>query len=426
MSEQLAPTGRVEGHSLARHWWRGTTFALGALLLNAAALFLAARPSEVAPSHIPSVVLVGIAGVQLLLFGFWLERERPMSWQSAASPQIQRTLVQRTLFAVALSIVSALPSVYLLRHVPRATHAAVLLVEFSACVPLLAFYQSALWLERLSSATRPSFRSHVTQASKATLFLMAAFIGLDFAPLPALGLLVGFVAAYWHTAAQRLPSALGSSAPSGDELRAMDAFIVFAFVIGAMETTHILLGRADMRGVSNLVSSIGVGCAATAASLLYLRYRGVARLRERLGLVWGRGPKVIIREALLWSLIASVCAVGSLFIDIFTVPLASTVAGLSIPALAHASPAVVLSTVCLVSPVAEEITCRGLFHRALRSGWGRTLSLLVNALVFACMHPRAPISVFCMAACATLAFERSRSLYAAMLTHGAYNMILLI
>jgi len=54
--------------------------------------------------------------------------------------------------------------------------------------------------------------------------------------------------------------------------------------------------------------------------------------------------------------------------------------------------------------------------------WGMALSLLVNAAVFAFDHPMVAIlPVFGLGVCATLAFERSRSLYAAMLVHSLYN-----
>ena len=81
---------------------------------------------------------------------------------------------------------------------------------------------------------------------------------------------------------------------------------------------------------------------------------------------------------------------------------------------------------CVVAPVIEELVIRGLLYRSLRSSWGIGVSLMVSAAVFTLDHvPVATVPILFAAACITLAFERSRSLYAAMLAHALINAAVL-
>ena len=63
-----------------------------------------------------------------------------------------------------------------------------------------------------------------------------------------------------------------------------------------------------------------------------------------------------------------------------------------------------------------------MLYRSLRSGHGSAVSLLSSTVLFTLDHPlTAAVPVFCAGVCMTLALERSRSLYAALLVHMLYN-----
>lgn len=89
-------------------------------------------------------------------------------------------------------------------------------------------------------------------------------------------------------------------------------------------------------------------------------------------------------------------------------------------------PVVLTATYALVTILVARAV-QAVLLSILRSGWGTVASLLVSAAVFALDHPwLAALPVLAMGACATLAFERSRSLYAAILVHALYNGALVL
>jgi membrane protease YdiL (CAAX protease family) len=88
------------------------------------------------------------------------------------------------------------------------------------------------------------------------------------------------------------------------------------------------------------------------------------------------------------------------------------------------SPLTVVAVGCVAVPIVEEILYRGMLYRSLRSGYGSVVSLLSSTVLFTLDHQLvAAVPVFCAGVCMTLAFERSRSLYAALLVHVLYNSV---
>jgi membrane protease YdiL (CAAX protease family) len=84
----------------------------------------------------------------------------------------------------------------------------------------------------------------------------------------------------------------------------------------------------------------------------------------------------------------------------------------------------VLLLALVLAPVCEEVIFRGMLFLPLRRRYSRWPAVLVSALLFTLVHPLAgAVPVFAMGCCAALSVERSGSLWAGMLVHGAYNLL---
>lgn len=87
-----------------------------------------------------------------------------------------------------------------------------------------------------------------------------------------------------------------------------------------------------------------------------------------------------------------------------------------------ASPVALVLVGCIAAPLVEEVMYRGLLYRSLRATRGLAFSLLSSSVLFVLAHPPSGIvPIFFASICMTLACERSRSLYAAMLVHALFN-----
>jgi membrane protease YdiL (CAAX protease family) len=82
----------------------------------------------------------------------------------------------------------------------------------------------------------------------------------------------------------------------------------------------------------------------------------------------------------------------------------------------------------LLVPFAEELYFRGVLYTFCRERWGVSVAALISSLVFAVIHFDilvAAMAFFLGLFCA-LAYERSRSLWAAILIHALSNTIKLV
>lgn len=82
-----------------------------------------------------------------------------------------------------------------------------------------------------------------------------------------------------------------------------------------------------------------------------------------------------------------------------------------------------------VQPFIEELFFRGVFYGWLRQKASVTAALLGNSLLFALLHPGDLVMfplAFLLGIAFALVFEVTRSLWPAIITHGAYNALVLI
>ena len=86
---------------------------------------------------------------------------------------------------------------------------------------------------------------------------------------------------------------------------------------------------------------------------------------------------------------------------------------------------VMLIVVGLAAPIGEELLFRGVFYQFLRERWGIWPAVLASSLVFALIHGdiAVGVSAFVLGILLALAFEYSRSLWAAILVHVINNSV---
>lgn len=79
----------------------------------------------------------------------------------------------------------------------------------------------------------------------------------------------------------------------------------------------------------------------------------------------------------------------------------------------------------VVAPVTEELIFRGCLYGILRGACGRTVGILISALLFAAIHGHVPSlgGLFLLAVGLALVYERCGSLWAPISMHAAFNAI---
>ena len=146
------------------------------------------------------------------------------------------------------------------------------------------------------------------------------------------------------------------------------------------------------------------------------------RLKDDLGLTIGYGGKSVIANAAL-------CAVGAIAVGLFYLyllghwPWLHRIAQQAMKEevdLLDAKWGMVLAVVA--APFVEELIFRGMIFKSLRRNHGMMISVLGSGLLFAVVHdPLSVPPVFVLGCAAAIAFEKSGSIWSAMLVHGAYN-----
>jgi membrane protease YdiL (CAAX protease family) len=84
--------------------------------------------------------------------------------------------------------------------------------------------------------------------------------------------------------------------------------------------------------------------------------------------------------------------------------------------------AVVISAV-VIAPLSEELFFRGIIYGVAKKYGGVAAALIFNATLFAFIHGSLPAfgGLFILAACLTLAYEFSGSLYVPIVMHACFN-----
>lgn len=82
----------------------------------------------------------------------------------------------------------------------------------------------------------------------------------------------------------------------------------------------------------------------------------------------------------------------------------------------------------IVAPIAEEIAFRGVLYGWLRQRFGVTTGVIASALLFSLAHgiPMLIPALAVQGMILALVYEKSRSLWPAMITHGTYNIATIV
>lgn len=418
---------------LWRNPQRSMGLVLNVILFNGLGLLFLPRLSGLDARLPPGVLLLGVGTMLVIAAGaLLLELEQPALWQWASLPRsLASVLAHKTLLVVVLATAGASPvALHALRASPSVRDAAPGVLYGAACITVLAVLHTSLWLRHVSPSAAASPLHHLGRAAQ--VLLVAGILGIGFLPsvttaslVPFVVLVAAFVVAHGQKSVARFPFVLDPSARLSPALTTTFALIALV----ATRTLQVQLNSGFLRIGSSpskaaTMSILAAGIIGLTVSFVWLTLRGVGGLRERLGLGAGKGLRVILREGVLWALPAIVVNLG------YWALIAPRLAPSSAPAPAPetvmtqlaSSSLAVFAVGAFAVPLIEELLYRGMLYRSLRSGFGLVLSVLVSSVVFVVDHTLiAALPILVASVCITLAFERSRSLYAAMLVHALYN-----
>lgn len=80
----------------------------------------------------------------------------------------------------------------------------------------------------------------------------------------------------------------------------------------------------------------------------------------------------------------------------------------------------------LAGPAIEEAICRGIFYSPYRKKYGPGTAILLTALLFSALHYKAPsFSVVACGVCYGIVYEKTESILASIIAHGATNALIL-
>ncbi len=372
------------------------------------------------------ILLEGLLEAERAALGHWATLPRSISW----------VLSRKVLLAVALGLTGALPAAsYAASTVANLGSSAPALAYGAACVGLLGFFHAAFWMRGVDPAAPVSVLRGMLRLAQT--LIVAGILHAGFrdpsrpvATAASFVLAVAFACALWHALPQRAALALDRSAlrtPAVTASYALATLLALQFVRG------FVLGVATSAGASlpraTTIAWLMSGSLVLGSSLLWLWMHGSPALSEQLGICAGKGRRAILREGLLWSLPAilfnqAYWAVAGAHVAESLQPASAPPATMTVLA---ASPIAALVVGVVVGPIVEELLFRGMLYRSLRTGWAVLPCWLLTTAVFLTDHtPAAAIPVVFGSVCITLAFERSRSLYASLLVHALYNGVLVL
>ncbi|KQV47179.1 hypothetical protein ASC95_23600 [Pelomonas sp. Root1217] len=221
--------------------------------------------------------------------------------------------------------------------------------------------------------------------------------------------------ALWQKASDQLPFLLDPVAAPPARASAADGLIAaMVFLIGQIGIAAVWLAIGPKATGAALLASF-VGSGAITYGLLRLVYwrTGTQRLPRVLG------PEA--RAPATWR-IGAVMGVAAAGLGLVYVVMLQHLDLL--PAHGPKLRLWLLALCVVAAPVFEEFIFRGLIFGGLRRSMRLLPAAAASAAVFAIVHPPASIiPVFFLGLCAAMAYERSRSLAAPMLTHAIYNAV---
>jgi membrane protease YdiL (CAAX protease family) len=442
--QQHGPAGHSETIN-AGPWFRRNLARIGSFVVqlvsfNALALLTLGRISGIGSPQLPGITLLAVGGLLMVsALEMLLEAERLALVQGVSPP---RSLAWRAstkaLQAAAFGTVGALPTAaYLARSLASSSSAVLPLSYGAGCIFLLAFLHVPLWMRRIDPSAPAGASQRLLRLAQVAV--MGVILKFGFGSLsepdvlvPLVILAVAFAVASWHALPEGATLLQAASATRRPALTAAYALgtlfvlgVVRAFV--AAVCTGAGASPANATALGFIVGGVGV----LGGSLFGLWIREVPALREQLGFGPGKGWRVILHEALLCSVPAILfnqaywAVVGqSSVVTSHSAPAPAPIAAMTVLA---SSPLALVSVGVVAAPLLEELLFRGMLHRTLRTRWAVVPSVLLSSVVFLADHTlTSAIPVLVGSVCFTLALERSRSIYSAMLAHALYNGVLVL
>jgi ABC-2 type transport system permease protein len=235
---------------------------------------------------------------------------------------------------------------------------------------------------------------------------------------------VGFlVYALWEKVRERLPYLLDPGARPRSRITLADG-LAAALLFFVLQILYLFFVLKRLRIVpSGPWIALGFVASGVLSVSLVLAARWKSksvRLKEDLGL--GRGRGAVIANAAVFAVAAIAVGLAYLYL-VGHWPWLNRIAREALREdvdLLHRKWGLVLAVV--VAPFVEELVFRGMIFRSLRRNHGVIVSILASSLLFAVVHdPLSVPPVFVLGCAAAVAFERSGSIWSAMLVHGAYN-----
>jgi len=174
-----------------------------------------------------------------------------------------------------------------------------------------------------------------------------------------------------------------------------------------------------------------VFCPLIAFSIWYIVRRHHRGWKE-LGIRWGKPGRTLLAGG-LGSLVALAFSYGAYFIIFLLFYLLAGRAPVNtesenLKGAGGGTVAMVLLTVVVLAPIFEELFFRGLFYPALRRRLGPSMAVFLNGLIFGALHfqPLFMISLILVGVVLAYMYERTDSLFAPMLTHAFYNLVVML
>jgi len=262
--------------------------------------------------------------------------------------------------------------------------------------------------EEASQRVRPTFV--YTYFVLCSFYTIALYTSEWHLKLAVIVLMAALALALWQKARDALPYMLDTTATPPPRVSAADGIMAALLFFTIQIIALLFLSGRSQPTIGHLTFAFAIagGVTYALARLIYWRSRtaGVPRL---LPASYG--------AAAGWSLAMAAIAIG--FAAAYLAVLRHL--GVSVPAL-NGSIRWILPLAVLAAPLFEEFIFRGLIFGGLRRSMPAGAAMFASAAIFAVVHP--PLSmlpVFIVGLCTAVAYERSKSLLAPMLTHALYN-----
>jgi len=239
--------------------------------------------------------------------------------------------------------------------------------------------------------------------------------------------LIGAIAlALWQGVRGRLPYLLDPGSHPPPSVSLSDGLIaaLFFFVAQGLLALGIAWLFELPPWTSTTLSFAGSGFVVVSGVLCHYRQQKLPEIWKSLGLGMPASWFATLKNGLLWAVPACLTAAGWTMLTehlgwapesegfFEQTDAASTVLWFSL-------------LVVVAAPIFEEILFRGVIYQGLRKSYSVFFSVVAGSLIFAVIHPSfSVVPVFVLAMCASMAFERSKSLLAPMLVHATYNGLL--